>query len=159
MPPPTRCSSFDDEVSRAIARLHVPRSCVVALVNGSGVRWRLERVRMRRGDVGDGPPDIIEPWSAVVFSARNLAARVGAGCAGEVRYDCGDGAVLDVSFDVPYAGCAVAEVAVAGPPPSQVRRFAQREAACGTVVFRLRVPLYSEFPTPLSLERHRSRND
>jgi hypothetical protein len=143
-----RCSAIDAEVDRAIERLHVPRSCVVALVNDGGVRWRLERVRFRRGEGADAAPRTIEPWSAVVFSARNVAARPGAGCAGELWYRGHDRALLTVSFDVPYAGSALAEVTAGGPPPARVHRFTSRAAASGTVVFRLRVPLRSGCTDP-----------
>jgi len=143
-----RCSALDAEIDRAIERSPVPRSCVLALINDGGVRWRLEFMRMRRGQGADEAPRTIEPWSAVVFSARNLAARVGAGCAGELRYRGHDRAILEVAFDVPYAGCAVAEVTVGGPPPARVHRFTRRETASGTIVFRLRIPLRSGSTDP-----------
>lgn len=117
---------------------------MVAIANDTSVRWYLDAARIARGDFVDLPPPTIEPWSAAVCSACSGAARAGAGCAGSARYRSGDGVLLELRFDVPYAGCAVAQIAIGDRPP-----LAERRPASGTVVFRLHVPGGSDLVSSL----------
>lgn len=126
-------------VDQAASRVRSPRSCVVALSNCTGLHWKLDAVAMRRGDLGAYPPPAIAPWSFGVFSARCLAAHIGAGCGGTARYRSADGHAVDLWFDVPYAGRADAHVAVYGPDTLSTGKVVRPANRGGAIVFFLQV--------------------
>jgi hypothetical protein len=106
---------LDAAAASAASLFRTSRSCVVVLTNCTSIAWRLTSVNVRRGGLAGQPPPEIMPWCFAVFGAQSLAAHAGAGCNGVVRYASRAGhIVLELQYDVPYAGTTAAHLDVRG---------------------------------------------
>lgn len=153
--PAKRPAQLDATVAQMASHLRSPRSCVVVLTNRTSIPWELTALTMRRGNIGCSPPARIAPWSFTVFSAQSLAAHIGAGCDGTARYRSRLGhTIIDVTFDVPYAGSAVANIDVRGPGMWSIDTSVRPTDGNSKVVFYLQM---THGPLTQTPEMERSR--